>query len=640
MNVPKEPFFQALFNTPIPRIILKANPPDFTILAYNKAFETATGLADRSILDQSIWTAVNPDKSDEESMESFRAALIQVTGQSKQTVLKKFKYCLPASNRKLEPHWWEIEIIPVGSHADSPDFLLVSTHNITTREKLTIANTALARTQEKLVDLVRQLQISESRAKHLISDAPVAIGVLSGKNMIVESANRKLLEIWGKNQTILGLSITEALPEIIGQPYIEILKNVYESGMPYYGNEKKAILEYKGELKEIYLNFVYHPLFSQGDQTNEIMVVAVNVTEQVLSRKSIERAEEMLRLAINSASLGTWYMDAQTREFTPSARTKVFFGFHPDEEMTFESSLLQIDEPYRHLVREAVELAIVNGENFDVEHPVTGLHDGRKRWLKSTGRLYPAVQDKPANFSGTILDITERKEDEQRKNDFISMVSHELKTPLTSLTAYLQLLLHREKQQENQFTINALSRANQQVKKMAAMINGFLNVSRLGSGKIYLTPKRFDLSDLVEEVISEMLVINTTHPFIFEAGEPMEVYADRDKIGQVISNFLSNSIKYSFNGKKVEISCYTVKNKAILQVKDEGIGIAAHDQHKLFERFYRVENKHTANISGFGIGLYLCAEIIQRHSGEIWVESTIGEGSIFYFSLPLSGNRL
>src|SRR6202012_1657082 len=115
----------------------------------------------------------------------------------------------------------------------------------------------------------------------------------------------------------------------------------------------------------------------------------------------------------------------------------------------------------------------------------------------------------------------------------------------------------------------------------------------------------------------------------------LQINADREKIGSVISNLISNAIKHSPKGKNVEVDCITQNGEVTVSVKDEGIGIKPQDLEKIFDRYYRVETAHPRHISGFGIGLYLSAEIIERHNGRIWAESEIGEGSTFYFSLPL-----
>jgi len=281
-----------------------------------------------------------------------------------------------------------------------------------------------------------------------------------------------------------------------------------------------------------------------------------------------------------------------------------------------------------------VQTTMVTHTNYSIEHPVIGHHDQKLRWLKAMGRVYK-TDDDSENFFGVIVDITESKRDELRKNDFIGMVSHELKTPLTSLSAYVQMLKLRSKQTEDEFTAGALDKLNIQVKKMSTMINGFLNLSRLESGKIHLEKQNFELNGLVADIINDVQLTVTTHHINFEAGEPITLIADRDKIGSVISNLLSNAIKYSPKGNTINVNCQVVGNNAQVSVADEGIGIKPNDINKLFERYYRVDGPDNRHISGFGIGLYLSAEIIERHHGKIWAESEWGKGSTFYFSLPL-----
>ena len=165
------------------------------------------------------------------------------------------------------------------------------------------------------------------------------------------------------------------------------------------------------------------------------------------------------------------------------------------------------------------------------------------------------------------------------------------------------------------------------------MINGFLNVSRLESGKLLIEKTNFSLSELLKETIEETYVSQSSHQIILNPTCEVNINADRNKIGNVISNLISNGLKYSDNGTRIEINCKLHHTEVEIQIKDEGIGIKPEDIDKLFERYYRVQGNHT--ISGFGIGLYLSAEIIERHGGRIWAESEEGKGSVFYFTLPL-----
>ncbi|WP_295767460.1 PAS domain-containing protein [uncultured Mucilaginibacter sp.] len=503
-------------------------------------------------------------------------------------------------------------------------------------EELVTTNEELAHTQESLQRTVAQLAESEARIRYMVADAPVAIGIITGQDLIVEAANNKLLEVWGKDKAILNLPLHIALPELEGQAYIGLLQNVYESGVPYSGDEAKVLLVRGGVLEECYFNYVYHPIKDNNGNTFSIMVVANEITEQVRARNTVEQAEEMLRLSIEAARVGTWYLDINSREFRVSGRMKELFGFYADDVVDYADAVNCIPDEHRALVEKAVAKAIADGEVYNIEHPVIGHHDKKIRWIRASGRLNDDNKSGVTYFSGVIIDITEQKQDEQRKNDFIGMVSHELKTPLTSLSAYVQMLHAKARNSSDSFTTNALDKVSIQVRKMTTMINGFLNVSRLESGKIHLDKQIFDLATLVHDMVEETQLTTSSHSISLHQCDSHNVNADREKIGTVISNLLSNAIKYSPRNTHIKVGCEILDGVIRVSVKDQGIGIKMQDLEKLFERYYRVDNNQTQTISGFGIGLYLCAEIVNRHDGKIWAESEAGAGSTFYFSLPLA----
>jgi len=170
---------------------------------------------------------------------------------------------------------------------------------------------------------------------------------------------------------------------------------------------------------------------------------------------------------------------------------------------------------------------------------------------------------------------------------------------------------------------------------MNGLINGFLNISRLESSKLEIVKEEFDLIQLINETIEESITTAAINNIHFEDKGMILVHADKDKISSVISNFLSNAIKYSSAENSIDVHCWTEEFKAFVAVKDKGLGIKPEDLEKIFERYYRVEDHAKKFISGFGIGLYLCSEIIQMHKGNISVESQPGVGSTFCFSIPL-----
>jgi len=358
--------------------------------------------------------------------------------------------------------------------------------------------------------------------------------------------------------------------------------------------------------------------------------------EKNIASRSIEPPlEDMAGIALESANVGIWIMDPSTLKFLPSKRTKELFGFLPEEDMSFEDAMLKVADKYRRSVVQAIENAFNKKSSLYIEYPVIVVSDQKQRWLSVTGGFSSStVSD--SYFSGIIMDITEQKQSDLRRSKFIGMVSHELKTPLTALKAYVQMLNNWAKKQKDNFSIGALSKVDKQVRKMLNMINSLLNLSSAEAGKIHLNKNNFQLDLLIKEVVEETLFITSTHPIAISSCASVNVNADREKIEQVLVNLLSNAAKYSDKNAEIEIGCSLSDNHVEVNVKDQGLGVAPADIEKLFLPHYRVESKETEKIAGFGIGLYLCAEIINRHNGKIWVESEPGKGSNFKFTLPVS----
>lgn len=308
------------------------------------------------------------------------------------------------------------------------------------------------------------------------------------------------------------------------------------------------------------------------------------------------------------------------------------FGY-TEAEMIGRSILTLIPEDLQH--EEPVILQqLRNGQKIDHYETIRRTADGKLIYVSLT--ISP-IRDKEGNVVGVskiARDITDQKRNEERKNDFIGMASHELKTPLTSLTALVQVLQKKLKDSPDPFVPQALNKVSLQTKKMGSLINGFLNISRLESGKLEIIKQSFDLRELINEELDEIRLTVNSHTFTFEPATQVIIEADREKIGSVVSNLFSNAVKYSPRGKLVNVSCALLNAEVQVSVTDEGMGIRPQDLSRIFDRYYRSESEHTRNISGFGVGLYLSAEIVRRHNGRIWVESEKGKGSTFYFTLP------
>lgn len=227
---------------------------------------------------------------------------------------------------------------------------------------------------------------------------------------------------------------------------------------------------------------------------------------------------------------------------------------------------------------------------------------------------------------------------EQRKNEFISMASHELKTPLTSMLVFAQVLKQKLRPFQDRKAKHYLNKISEHTQKMIALVNDLLDLSRIQENLIKLESDDVNLNELVKDVVEDMQATTTSHKIMVSGRVSQKVYIDRDRIFQVLINLLSNAVKYSPNAKKVVVRLSEQKNYAIVSVQDFGIGISSSDRSKIFERFFRVTRTYEKTFPGLGIGLYISAQIIQKHKGRIWVKSVEGKGSTFYISLPLVRN--
>lgn len=235
-----------------------------------------------------------------------------------------------------------------------------------------------------------------------------------------------------------------------------------------------------------------------------------------------------------------------------------------------------------------------------------------------------------------IIDMSRVKELEQRKDDFISMASHELKTPLTSVIGYADLLQKMLEKENRGKESLYLSKMQTQIMKLSKLVADLLDISKVQGNKIVLTQEIVDVDELVQEVVETIQYITPQHQIIIEGTAQRKIQGDRDRLGQVLINLLTNAIKYSAQAEKVIVRVGQTNEQVVISVQDFGMGIPKQHQEKIFERFYRVYSDKDKKFPGLGIGLYIAYEIIIRHDGKIWVESVEGKGSTFSIALPLT----
>jgi two-component system CheB/CheR fusion protein len=360
------------------------------------------------------------------------------------------------------------------------------------------------------------------------------------------------------------------------------------------------------------------------------------------AERLLSESRERLKFAVDSAGLGTWDYDPQNQELVWDKRCKEIYGFSSSAFVSMVSFYEAIHpEDRERVINKINETLADNGSGeFDAEYRTIPI-EGKVKWLKSKGRAYFNEEGAAVRFIGTLLDITFQKLIDEatrelliKKDEFISIASHELKTPITSLKLLLQIMERTAgKNEEMKAFGGVVVKAIKQVDKLVELIKDLLDVTKIQAGKLELQKTAFMLDELIKECIEESQMQSPRHQLIIEGDTNITVYADRNRIEQVLVNLISNAIKYSPDADKVVIGVEQLKNGVKIAITDFGIGIPKSNLPLIFDRFYRVDEK-SRKYAGLGLGLYISAEIVRRHDGHINIESEEGKGSTFWFVIP------
>lgn len=254
--------------------------------------------------------------------------------------------------------------------------------------------------------------------------------------------------------------------------------------------------------------------------------------------------------------------------------------------------------------------------------------------VKTFYRIYEQSRALNEMQKKLLEEIEFRKEAERKKDEFISIASHELKTPMTSIKGYIQLLERSVDKNDTQTVKVRLHKVQNQVEKLNLLVADLLDISKIESGKLKFNRKYFNFNKILDHIIEIMQQANPHVKFIRKGEIHTEIFGDEMRIEQVIINYITNAIKYAPESDEVHITSEQRGDEIYFSVRDFGIGIAKDHQLRIFDKFYRVEET-SERFQGLGIGLYICQEIIERHQGSIGINSEPGEGSEFYFSIPL-----
>lgn len=527
--------------------------------------------------------------------------------------------------------WKMVEEKSITEQKLNEDLLAINEEYQATNEDLLSKNEELITSEEQLQKLLEVVHEKEQLFRMMIEQSPVAMASLKGKDLIVDAVNVPVLEIWGKDNSVVGLRLREALPELEGQHFLDILKNVYETGIHFQGKELKALLTVNGETVERYLNFVYQPTKTDANNEKSILIVANDVTEQVQARQKVNEINTRLEIALNASRLGSTEVYLPTGIMQSTDQFKMNYGYLPEEDFHYADLFEAMYPEHRERVKGLVQEAIRTNGIYSAEYPVKW-RDGTTHWIQAHGRPRYDENGVADRMVGMTLDITERKLFDQQKDDFLSVASHELRTPITVLKASLQYLERIKEKPFGSVHVKMIDQSLKNVEKMTEMVDEMLNVRRLSEGQLQIKKRWFNMYSLLEQTCNHITFENE-YQLIVDGDHETEVFADEHRIDQVVINFVNNAVKYAPQSKKIHLNVESQENCIKVSVKDFGEGIDPEILPKLFDRYYRA-NYSGKEYSGLGLGLYICAEIIKRHHGKIGVESIKNEGSTFWFTLP------
>jgi PAS domain S-box-containing protein len=384
-----------------------------------------------------------------------------------------------------------------------------------------------------------------------------------------------------------------------------------------------------------------------------------------MNKKSNTRqfSEAHYQVAMEAAGLGMWYWDLLHNQQVWSKECRAILGISPDEEARYEYFLSLVHPDDREHVQALLSESHRTQKSYNLEYRIIW-PDGSLHWIADRGSYFYDTQGIATRLVGVIWDITAQKraeetrcELERKKDEFTCLASHELRTPLTSLKGNLQLaerFLRRcldeaatSRSEREKTILDHLAVLNERALRQAniesRLVNDLLDANAVQAGALHIAPKKCDLARIARNTIDDMRAIAQTHPLslALPAVSEIPVIADEVRIGQVVANYVKNALQYSDKQQPVTVGITLEENEARVWVKDAGPGLSMEAQRALWNRFHRppgLTGYASPGNGGLGLGLYICQELIRLHRGHTGIESAIGQGSTFWFTLPLANS--
>ncbi|MEP6774018.1 MAG: PAS domain S-box protein [Chloroflexota bacterium] len=365
-----------------------------------------------------------------------------------------------------------------------------------------------------------------------------------------------------------------------------------------------------------------------------------DITDRVQAEQALRESESRFRTMADTVPVMVWVADVHKYRIYFNRYWLDFTGRTIEQELGFGwMDDLHPDDLQRYM--DLYGASFATRTEFKIEYRLRR-YDGEYSWILSHGVPLFSQDGTFAGFTGSSMDITDRVQLDQRKDTFIALASHELRTPVTSLKMNTQLLKRHFERAGDLDVVRRLGKMDDQLSKLTDLVRSLLDVAKIESGKLDFTFTEFSVEDLLIDTVDDLQQLFAEHEIVLENLSTLQgakILADRERLRQVLINLIANAVKFSPTGQRVHLGADLKDDHVTIHVQDHGIGIPRFEQDRIFERLYQVTHSGSTRAEtypGLGIGLYISAEIVKRHGGRIWVKSAVGQGSTFYFTIPLS----
>ncbi|TSJ36537.1 PAS domain-containing protein [Mucilaginibacter corticis] len=470
--------------------------------------------------------------------------------------------------------------------------------------------------------------------EELYQQAPCGYFSLSPSGHIMK-INRTLLDWLGYEQAELLDHKFSGLLSKGGQMHFEMFfwpMATVNKGVKEFSYE---VLKKNGEGLPVLLNA--SAKLDQSKRLVAVNVVLTDITERksfekelLLSKKSAENEHKRLQFMADLVPEIIWTATPDGYIDYVNARFCQYFDCNgQDTRVSFIMSKVHADD--RRALLADWRASMRTGEAFEKRIRLVD-RDGLYEWHLLKAALFLDEEGQLTNWFGSCANIQQHVLDMKKKDDFINIASHELKTPITSLKGLLQILDRMKGDLSNKMVPGLIDKSNRNVNRINNLVADLLNASQLNDGQLHLNKSQFNFAELIGDYVHHIR-IDRQYEIITEGDRSITVLADEGRMEQVLSNLITNAIKYAPDSMQIVIRLSRTPQGILLEIVDSGPGIPPEKLPHLFERYYQVSSQ-SAQYSGLGLGLYICAEIIRKHGGEIGAQSVLGEGSTFWFTLP------